>query len=190
MGATVAALEAAGLVKGSPDPNDGRQTILSLTPACAARFRTGRAARHRLAVEDHRAELTPPEQRTAGDGHQTSQPPRRHLNGPALRCRRQHSNNGEYEYDDQYARCQNSLARGRPAEGDRRPAHRAPDRGGDARTPSSCSSAFRQLGLPVVLINVAGGAPGRIEQSRIRGELPEGWADLVPSSTGNPVIIS
>ena len=45
MGATIAALEAAGLVKGSPDPNDGRQTILSLTPACVALFRNGRAAR-------------------------------------------------------------------------------------------------------------------------------------------------
>src|SRR6202045_2150726 len=29
MGTTVASLEAAGLVKGSPDPTDGRQTILS-----------------------------------------------------------------------------------------------------------------------------------------------------------------
>lgn len=45
MGATVATLEAAGLVKGSPDPNDGRQTILSLTPACVALFKNGRAAR-------------------------------------------------------------------------------------------------------------------------------------------------
>ena len=35
MGATIAVLEAAGLVTGSPDPKDGRQTILSLTPACA-----------------------------------------------------------------------------------------------------------------------------------------------------------
>jgi nicotinamidase-related amidase len=46
--------------------------------------------------------------------------------------------------------------------------------------------AFRQRGLPVVLINVAGGAPGRIEQSRIRGELPEGWADLVPELDRQP----
>jgi DNA-binding MarR family transcriptional regulator len=45
MGATVAALEAAGMVKGSPDPNDGRQTILSLTPACVALIKNGRAAR-------------------------------------------------------------------------------------------------------------------------------------------------
>src|SRR6201986_730137 len=45
MGAPVAALEAAGMVKGSPDPNDGRQTILSLTAACVALFRNRRAAR-------------------------------------------------------------------------------------------------------------------------------------------------
>jgi DNA-binding MarR family transcriptional regulator len=45
MGATVAALETAGMVKGSSDPNDGRQTILSLTPACVALIKNGRAAR-------------------------------------------------------------------------------------------------------------------------------------------------
>lgn len=45
MGATVAALEAAGMVKGSPDPDDGRQTILSLTPACVKLIKNGRAAR-------------------------------------------------------------------------------------------------------------------------------------------------
>ena len=45
MGATVAALEAAGLVSGAPDPNDGRRTILSLTAACREWLRVGRAAR-------------------------------------------------------------------------------------------------------------------------------------------------
>ena len=34
MGATVSVLEAAGFVTGSPDPADGRQTILSLTDTC------------------------------------------------------------------------------------------------------------------------------------------------------------
>src|ERR1700761_2019053 len=34
MGAIVAVLQAAGLVSGAPDPADGRQTILSITPAC------------------------------------------------------------------------------------------------------------------------------------------------------------
>src|ERR1700739_1481654 len=46
MGATVAGLETLVLVKGSPDARDGRQTILSLTPACREMLRTGRAARH------------------------------------------------------------------------------------------------------------------------------------------------
>ena len=34
MGANIAVLEAAGLISGTADPNDGRQTILSLTTAC------------------------------------------------------------------------------------------------------------------------------------------------------------
>ena len=45
MGATVAALEAAGLVRGRPDPADGRQTLLCLTAACRNRIKAGRAVR-------------------------------------------------------------------------------------------------------------------------------------------------
>lgn len=45
MGPIVAALETAGLVKGSPDPNDGRQTIIALTEQCLTWIREGRAAR-------------------------------------------------------------------------------------------------------------------------------------------------
>ena len=45
MGATVSALEAAGLVSGSPDPQDGRQTILSLTAACREWIKVSRAAK-------------------------------------------------------------------------------------------------------------------------------------------------
>jgi DNA-binding MarR family transcriptional regulator len=62
MGATIAALETAGLVKGSPDPNDGRQTILSLTPACVALFRTGRAARTDWLLKAIQTKFTPQEQ--------------------------------------------------------------------------------------------------------------------------------
>lgn len=40
--------------------------------------------------------------------------------------------------------------------------------------------AFRKHQLPVVLVNVAGGAPGRTEQARHSGEFPAGWSDLVP----------
>jgi len=39
--------------------------------------------------------------------------------------------------------------------------------------------AFRAKGQPVVLVNVAGGAPGRADQSRSQGEPPKNWADLV-----------
>jgi DNA-binding MarR family transcriptional regulator len=45
MGPVVAALEAAGLVEGAPDPEDGRKTLLSLTETCVAMIAEGRAAR-------------------------------------------------------------------------------------------------------------------------------------------------
>ncbi|MBR1206229.1 MULTISPECIES: MarR family winged helix-turn-helix transcriptional regulator [unclassified Bradyrhizobium] len=45
MSSAISALEAAGLVRGAPDPDDGRQTIMSLTDTCRERLRTGRAAR-------------------------------------------------------------------------------------------------------------------------------------------------
>lgn len=47
--------------------------------------------------------------------------------------------------------------------------------------------AFRRHGLPVVLINVAGGAPGRTEQPRRHaGVLPEGFTDLIPELGQQP----
>lgn len=45
MGSVIVGLEAAGLVRGMPDPEDGRQTILSLTDTCRAWIAHGRAAR-------------------------------------------------------------------------------------------------------------------------------------------------
>ncbi|SDS95731.1 MarR family winged helix-turn-helix transcriptional regulator [Bradyrhizobium canariense] len=62
MGATIAVLETAGLVKGSPDPADGRQTILSLTAACRELIRSGRAARHDWLFHAIQTKLTPQEQ--------------------------------------------------------------------------------------------------------------------------------
>jgi nicotinamidase-related amidase len=48
------------------------------------------------------------------------------------------------------------------------------------------ADAFRRRGLPVVLVNVDGGAPGRAEQSfRIR-DLPAGWTDLLPELNRQP----
>ncbi len=60
MGKTVAVLEDAGLVAGAPDPDDGRQTLISLTPLCIDKLTQGRAARQdwlarqleRLSAED------------------------------------------------------------------------------------------------------------------------------------------
>ncbi len=62
MGATVAALEAAGLVSGSPHPKDGRQTILSLTPACRDWIEASRAAREDWLLQAIHAKLNAAEQ--------------------------------------------------------------------------------------------------------------------------------
>ena len=62
MGATVSTLEAAGLVSGTPDPTDGRQTILSLTAACREWLKAGRAAREDWLFRAIRTKLTPGEQ--------------------------------------------------------------------------------------------------------------------------------
>jgi DNA-binding MarR family transcriptional regulator len=62
MGATIAGLESLGLIKGAPDPKDGRQTILSLTPACRELIRTGRAARHDWLMRAIQTKLSAEEQ--------------------------------------------------------------------------------------------------------------------------------
>ena len=45
MRAIVIPLQEAGLVSGAPDPGDGRQTLMSLTPKCLKWLQEGRAAR-------------------------------------------------------------------------------------------------------------------------------------------------
>src|ERR1700722_6761044 len=62
MGATIAVLEAAGLVSGTPDPKDGRQTILSLTPACQEWIKAGRAAREDWLFRAIQSKFSPEEQ--------------------------------------------------------------------------------------------------------------------------------
>lgn len=62
MGATVATLEAAGLVKGSPDPADGRQTILSLTDTCRELIKATRAAKEDWLFRAIQTKLSPAEQ--------------------------------------------------------------------------------------------------------------------------------
>jgi nicotinamidase-related amidase len=48
------------------------------------------------------------------------------------------------------------------------------------------ADAFRRHGLPVVLVNVDGGAPGRAEQTRSTRDFPPGWTDLVPELNQQP----
>lgn len=42
------------------------------------------------------------------------------------------------------------------------------------------TQAFRKHNAPVVLVNVAGAAPGRNEQPKRMGDLPADWAELIP----------
>jgi nicotinamidase-related amidase len=46
--------------------------------------------------------------------------------------------------------------------------------------------AFRERGLPVVLVNVAGGAPGRTERARRSEPFPPGWTDFIPELDQQP----
>jgi nicotinamidase-related amidase len=49
------------------------------------------------------------------------------------------------------------------------------------------ADAFRRRGLPVVLVNVAGGAPGRTElPPRNTAAFPAGWTDLIPELNRQP----
>ncbi|SDS95757.1 cysteine hydrolase family protein [Bradyrhizobium canariense] len=48
------------------------------------------------------------------------------------------------------------------------------------------TATFRKHDLPVVLINVDGGPPGRTEQSLSTRAFPPGWADLIPELNQQP----
>jgi DNA-binding MarR family transcriptional regulator len=58
---TVSALEAAGAVDGKPDPKDGRQTFLSLTPSFLKIVKAGRAAKEDWLCRALQAQLSPRE---------------------------------------------------------------------------------------------------------------------------------
>jgi DNA-binding MarR family transcriptional regulator len=62
MGATISTLEAAGLVKGLPDPADRRQTILSLTDTCREMIQASRAAKEDWLFHAIQTKLSPAEQ--------------------------------------------------------------------------------------------------------------------------------
>ena len=62
MGAALAPLQAAGLVIGTADPDDGRQTLLSLSRACRKKIQERRAARQDWLSRTIAAKLSAAEQ--------------------------------------------------------------------------------------------------------------------------------
>lgn len=58
--------------------------------------------------------------------------------------------------------------------------------GAVAKQAALLTKAFRKRGLPVVLVTVAGSAPGRTEQARRALNLSEGWKDLIPELDQQP----
>ncbi|MEM5294578.1 MarR family transcriptional regulator [Burkholderia sp. JPY481] len=68
MGETLAALKAAGLVNGAPDPNDGRQTVLSLTPSFRKKVKASRAAREDWLCRTIQTRFTQAEQQQLATG--------------------------------------------------------------------------------------------------------------------------
>lgn len=68
MGETLSILKAAGLVSGAPDPNDGRQTVLSLTPAFRKKIKASRAAREDWLFRTMQTRLSAAEQKQLAIG--------------------------------------------------------------------------------------------------------------------------
>lgn len=68
MGEIISTLKAADLIAGAPDPADGRQTVLSLTPACLKALKAGRAAREDWLFRTIGTTLTAAEQKKLAVG--------------------------------------------------------------------------------------------------------------------------
>jgi DNA-binding MarR family transcriptional regulator len=66
LGATISGLEAEGLVAGTPDPADGRQTIYALTAECRSILKASRAAREDWLLRAIQAKLTAREREKLG----------------------------------------------------------------------------------------------------------------------------
>ena len=66
MSAVVTPLGEAGLVRGAPNPNVGRQTLMSLTPKCLKLLQGGRAARQDWLTATIAQKLSAPEQKRLG----------------------------------------------------------------------------------------------------------------------------
>ena len=62
MRATVSNLEVTGAVCGKPDPADGRQTLIDLTPALRKALKASRAAKDDWLFRALQAQLSPHEQ--------------------------------------------------------------------------------------------------------------------------------
>ncbi len=63
MSAVITSLQEAGLVTGAPDPGDGRQTLMSLTPKCLKWLQQGRAVRQDWLTTTIAQKLSPKEQK-------------------------------------------------------------------------------------------------------------------------------
>jgi DNA-binding MarR family transcriptional regulator len=68
MSAIVTSLLEAGLVSGSPDPNDGRQTLMSLSRKCLKLLNDGRAARQDWLTSAIREKLSSRDQQKLAAG--------------------------------------------------------------------------------------------------------------------------
>jgi len=62
----------------------------------------------------------------------------------------------------------------------------AHDVGPVIRNASALAAAFRSRALPVVLVTVAGGAPGRVERTRAFRDFPPDWTELVGALDPQP----
>src|ERR1700761_5001165 len=58
--------------------------------------------------------------------------------------------------------------------------------GGVLASATVLTASFRRRGLPVVLVNATGMAPGRTERSRSLEGMPADWADLAPELNAQP----
>lgn len=67
MGAIVTSLQTAGLIAGTPDPNDGRRTVLTLTKTAFDLIAASRAAKEDWLFQSIQSRLTPAEQATLAD---------------------------------------------------------------------------------------------------------------------------
>jgi DNA-binding MarR family transcriptional regulator len=68
MGATIATLDTAGYISSSPDPTDGRRTILSLSPMAVEKFSANRTAREGWLFRAIQQTLSPEEKRDLARG--------------------------------------------------------------------------------------------------------------------------